>query len=127
MQARFEQLVFHPDFLLKNSVQKLTESDENSGQGGISLLEDMIRVFKLVDPVELSIISVITFRAVFDWGYENPPEMFRQIKSLINEHHADYRVPDTGASPTFLPPATRPIGSPTSLPRTNFWSLRDTN
>jgi hypothetical protein len=104
LQSKFEQLLFHPSFVLHDDVQLLINSGNQFSVSCLSLLEQIIRTFRLSDSVDLSIISVIFFRAVFDWAYENRPQMFQQRpESKIRQNYARYRVPDTGASPKYLP------------------------
>jgi hypothetical protein len=104
MQAKFDQFLFHPRFIFYEEVDKLLKA-EQFGNKCISLMEKIIQEFSLKDPVDLSMFSIIFFRAVFDFAYERRPEMFMvgqesQIRRFCNR----YRVQDTGAALKFMPP-----------------------
>jgi hypothetical protein len=103
MQTRFDQLLFHPRFVLSAEVGQLLCAPD-FGRHCIALMEQMIARFGLTDPVELSIFSIIFFRAVFDFAYDARPEMFSAGEaSAIRGLHARFRVQDTGAAPKFVP------------------------
>jgi hypothetical protein len=103
MQARFDQLLFHPRFVFSAEVGALLTAPD-FGRHCLALMEQMIAKFALADPVELSIFSIIFFRAVFDFAYVARPEMFQAREaSAIRGFHSRFRVQDTGAAPKFVP------------------------
>jgi hypothetical protein len=104
LQEKFYQLLFHHKFVLKSAVDDLTLSDE-FGVKSIALMEEMISRFSLTDSTDLAIFSIVFFRAVFDYAYENRPAMFRlEGMSNIRRLQGRIRVRDTGACPKYLPP-----------------------
>jgi hypothetical protein len=102
LQAKFDQFLFHPNFVLSAEVAKLAADFD--GQRAL-LMEQMIETFQLTDPIDLSVFSIVFFRSVFDFAYETRPEMFRQdTESRIRRHTTRYRPQDTGAALKFIPP-----------------------
>jgi hypothetical protein len=64
----------------------------------------LIELFELKDAVEVSIFSVIFFRAIFDSAYEMRPGLFRrETQNEIRRLSRSYRVSDTAASREFMP------------------------
>jgi hypothetical protein len=103
MQTKFDQFLFHPKFIFATEVSGLLSAPD-FGRRCISLMEQMIGNFGLTDPVELSIFSIIFFRAVFDFAYDARPELFHPREpSAIRGFHNRFRVQDTGAAPKFVP------------------------
>ena len=72
-QEIFEQLIFSPNFLLKNDLDFLFKNNfENSikfTQKIVEILQNFINHFNIIDPIDVSIISLMFFRSIFDYYF----------------------------------------------------------
>ena len=81
LQDRFEQLIFSDSFIFREEIQHLISetcmTDPHSFTSKVvDLLQKIIRVFQFNDSFDVSILSIIFFRAIFDEAYSVFPEFF---------------------------------------------------
>jgi hypothetical protein len=97
LQGWFEQLLFHPQFPGRAAVDALA-SAERLGAACLRAMTDLVKLFELTDAIDISVFSVIFFRAVFDGAYDgpstDPPSAIRGLR---------LRVADSAAPLAFLP------------------------
>jgi hypothetical protein len=102
IQARFDQLLFHPNFIFSREVSGLATAPDFR-QESLRLMENIVTRFNLKDAVDISILSLIFFRSTFDFAYGRRPDLFlRGAPSLIRRFHGRYRLRDTGAAAKFV-------------------------
>ena len=69
-QEKFEQFIFHPNFLFYHDIMDLLgKKNEEFGKGCFNLLNNMVKKFLLDDEKDYQIFSFVFFRAMFDEYY----------------------------------------------------------
>jgi hypothetical protein len=102
MQTRFDQLVFHQNFICNREMSELVQAGD-FGRQVLKVMGAIVEKFKIKDSVDLSVFSIVFFRAIFDYAYDRRPELFRKgEESVIRRYYDQYRVRQTGADIKFV-------------------------
>ncbi|OHS98141.1 hypothetical protein TRFO_35468 [Tritrichomonas foetus] len=106
LQETFEQFFFHPNFLFRKEVLTLINDfdPKHFMELSFSLMQDIIKTFKISDTMDIAIVSLIYYRSLFDEVYQKYPEVYNVYSySKINKYRDKITIKMTGASTKFLP------------------------
>lgn len=109
LQEKFDQLFYHSDFKFHEDIERLfTEENMTSPDiftnSTVHLMQQMSQFFKLTESTEISIFSLIYFRAVYNYAISFKPSFFfPEIECKFNLLSDQITIQHTGASPAFLP------------------------
>ena len=109
LQEKFDQLFFHQDYEFRNEVDQLFTDEFMSSSkifsvASVKLMQKLTNVYQLNDSTEVSIFSLIFFRAVYSHiANINMDFLFPKIECKFHLYADLLTVQHTGASPNFLP------------------------
>ena len=109
LQEKFDQLFYHSDFQFHDDIEKLFTEENMSSPDiftttTVHLMQQMTQFYRLTDSTEVSIFSLIYFRAVYNFAMAYKPTFFfPEMECKFHLLSDQITVQHTGASPTFLP------------------------
>ncbi|OHT07668.1 hypothetical protein TRFO_24085 [Tritrichomonas foetus] len=109
LQEKFDQLFYHSDFQFRDQIDDLFSNETMSSSSvftnaTVRLMQFLTSYYKLTESTEVSIFSLIYFRAVYNYAVSvNPKFFFPDTECKFHLYSDQLTIQQTGASPTFLP------------------------
>ena len=88
LQEKFEQLLFHDSFVLKREVNAMFSDEFYKSpsvflHGVLDIVKKISTFFGLSDSTDVSVLSILLFRALFNNCYANRPEFFHRETECV--------------------------------------------